>query len=154
MELELGKKYNVTVKATKEKLGIIVEMEDGSTQLIHISNLSEGYVNDVTQFGSTGDHLIATCITGERHDLELSLTGVNKQERAPRHLEEASKDHGDRRGGNRFKENGFRSGGKEMRSRSFEKVEKGKIDNSGKSLDEMIDRANRHLQEKLKRNDS
>lgn len=75
MELKNNEKYEVTVVEVIPKTGAVVRMEDGTTQLIHISNISDEYVRDVNDYVSVGETLIARCQEGKREDrpLELSL---------------------------------------------------------------------------------
>ena len=75
MELKNSEKYEVTVVEVIPKTGAVVRMEDGTTQLIHISNISDEYVRDVNDYVSVGETLVARCQEGKKEDrpLELSL---------------------------------------------------------------------------------
>ena len=75
MELKNNEKYGVTVVEVIPKTGAVVRMEDGTTQLIHISNISDEYVRDVNDYVSVGELLVAKCQEGKRESrpLELSL---------------------------------------------------------------------------------
>lgn len=76
MELEIGNTYNVKVSKII-KSGIIVEMPDESTEFIHLSNISDQYVNNISDFVSTGYIYTATCINGKSRPFELSLKPLN-----------------------------------------------------------------------------
>lgn len=72
MKLTVGETYNVKVEKILS-YGAIVKMEDGSTQLIHISNISEKFVRDVNDFVKVGDTIKADCIKGNVKPEELSI---------------------------------------------------------------------------------
>lgn len=72
MELEVGKNYNVKVVKII-KVGAIVELEDQSTELIHLSNISNQFVDDVSNFVIVGSTYIATCQKGKAKPIELTL---------------------------------------------------------------------------------
>lgn len=77
MKLVVGETYDVTV----EKIlpyGAIVRMKDNSTQLIHISNISERFVKDVNDFVAVGETLKADCIAGKVKPEELSIKAYTK----------------------------------------------------------------------------
>lgn len=76
MELQIGNTYNVKV-AKIIKSGIIVEMSDESTEFIHLSNISDQYVNNISNFVSVGYIYTATCIKGKSKPFELSLKPLN-----------------------------------------------------------------------------
>lgn len=76
MELQIGKKYKVTVSKII-KVGAIVEMEDGSTELIHISNISNDYVANIEDFVTVGSAYEATCQAGKTKSIELTLRPLN-----------------------------------------------------------------------------
>lgn len=73
MELTVGSNYGVTVKRILDKVGIIVEMEDKSTELIHISNIAPCYVADINHFVSVGDEYVARCEEGKDRPVQLTL---------------------------------------------------------------------------------
>ena len=76
MELKLGEVYKVT--ATKiVKSGVVVALEDGSTELVHLSNISNDYVSSIEDFVSVGDNLEAVCQVGKFKPVELSLKNMN-----------------------------------------------------------------------------
>lgn len=65
-----------------EKFGIIVEMEDRSTILVHISNISNSFVSDPANFVSVGETHLAKCIEGKTRPLELSLKHLDLKDRS------------------------------------------------------------------------
>ena len=69
MELVIGNKYEC--KATKIlPYGAVMEMEDGSTQLLHISNISYKYVSDVEDFIQVGKTYTVRAVKGK---VEITL---------------------------------------------------------------------------------
>ena len=72
MVLEAGKDYNVTV-VNIVPVGAVVKMEDGTTELVHISNIAECYVADISNFVSIGDELVANCREGKKRPVELTF---------------------------------------------------------------------------------
>ena len=72
MKLELGKKDIVTaIKCLP--YGAVVELEDKSTKLIHISKLSDSFVSNVEDVIEVGSSYEATAVNGKVHEVELSL---------------------------------------------------------------------------------
>lgn len=57
--------------------GIIVELTDHRTELIHISNISDKYIKDISEIVSVGDVYSAKGIVGKRRPVELSLKHLN-----------------------------------------------------------------------------
>lgn len=72
MNLEIGKQYNVTVVKILS-VGAIVELEDKTTELIHISNIANAYIEDVSHFVSVGKEYVATCEEGVNRPIQLTL---------------------------------------------------------------------------------
>lgn len=73
MKLEVDKTYDV-VAVRPTKSGVIVRVvEDGSTELIHVSNISDRFVKDVNDFVEFGNSYQAKCIEGYDGRLQLSL---------------------------------------------------------------------------------
>ena len=71
MKLEIGKTYDVEVVKVLS-YGAIVKLEDGSTQLLHISNISDKFVRDVNDFVKVGEKIKVDCIQGKVKPEELS----------------------------------------------------------------------------------
>lgn len=72
MDFQIGNKYKVKVVKII-KVGAIVELEDGTTELIHLSNVSNQYVSRIDDFISVGDTYEATCQEGKTKPFELTL---------------------------------------------------------------------------------
>lgn len=72
MELVLGNHYTVKVLRTIPA-GAIVELDDQTTALIHISNISEKFVRDPINFVDVDGVYDAEAIEGKAHPIELSL---------------------------------------------------------------------------------
>jgi len=77
MKLTVGETYEVEVVKVL-KYGAIVKMSDGSTQLLHISNISEKFVRDVNDFVKEGDKIKVDCIQGKVKPEELSIKNYTK----------------------------------------------------------------------------
>ena len=76
MQLEVGKRYEVTVKQILDKVGAVVLMEDGSTELVHISNIADCFVDDVSKYVTVGDELVAMCQEGKTRPVELTFRNL------------------------------------------------------------------------------
>lgn len=79
MNLVVGQEYHVRVIKLLN-IGAIVEMPDKSTELVHISQISDKYVKSVEYFLSVGDELVARCVecNGSR-PLQLSFKQLDLQ---------------------------------------------------------------------------
>lgn len=77
MQLKVGETYEVEVVKVLS-YGAIVKMEDGSTQLLHISNISEKFVRDVNDFVKVGEKIKVDCIEGKVKPEELSIKQYTK----------------------------------------------------------------------------
>ena len=72
MKLVQGQMYTVSVKEIVPA-GAVVTLEDGSTQLVHISNISNMFVRDVGNFLEVGQTLEAEAVEGRARPVELSF---------------------------------------------------------------------------------
>ena len=72
MNLVAGNTYTVTVIRI-ESFGAVVELEDKTTSLIHISNIADRFVKSVGDYLSVGDTYEATAIEGKVKPIELTL---------------------------------------------------------------------------------
>ena len=71
--MNLDAHYSVTVE-TILPIGAVVRMDDGSTELVHISQISDTFIDDVSNFVSVGDMLDAVCVKGtDKKPLQLSF---------------------------------------------------------------------------------
>ena len=77
MKLTVGETYEVEVVKILT-YGAIVKMEDNSTQLLHISNISEKFVRDVNDFLKVGDKIKVDCIEGKVKPEEISIKEYTK----------------------------------------------------------------------------
>ena len=55
------------------KIGAIVELEDHSTELIHLSKIANCFISDVGLFLKVGDELDALGVSGSKRPVELSI---------------------------------------------------------------------------------
>lgn len=114
MILEVGKKYTVTAKEIRP-YGAIVEMEDGSTQLIHISNIANTFVNDVADYITVGQQYEVSAIQGKVKDVELTMKDpatikyVNNRPKCEKSFEEMLEDYLPNETDRRHKRSGDRS---------------------------------------------
>ena len=72
MELTKGMTYSCKVVSIVNA-GAVVELEDSSTCLIHLSNIAAGYVKSASDFVEVGKNYQAKCVIGKAKPLELSL---------------------------------------------------------------------------------
>lgn len=77
MKLSVGQTYEVEVVKVLS-YGAIVKMEDGTTQLLHISNISTKFVRDVNDFVKVGEKIKVDCIAGKVKPEELSTKEYTK----------------------------------------------------------------------------
>lgn len=63
MNLELGEAYIIT-PIRFETFGAIVELQDGSTSLLHVSQISDKYVKDPSEYLSIGHEYAAKAVQG------------------------------------------------------------------------------------------
>lgn len=73
MKLEVSKEYKVTVEKILDKIGVVVRMEDNTTELVHISQIADAFVADPAEFVSVGQELKSTCVEGKVKPAELSF---------------------------------------------------------------------------------
>lgn len=76
MELQLGQTYKVEVIKLIQ-YGCVVRMEDGSTELIHLSQISNQFVKNVEEFVSIGNVFEAQGVPGLKNPVQLSLKHLN-----------------------------------------------------------------------------
>lgn len=72
MNLVIGNKYKCKAVEIRE-YGAIMEMEDGSTQLLHISNISDKFVRNVSDYITVGESYEVTAIQGRVRDIEITM---------------------------------------------------------------------------------
>ena len=76
MKLEIGKHYTVKVVKILER-GVVVSMEDDTTEFIHISKISPRFVKNIVDFVSVDTVYDAEAVEGVAHPVELSLRHLN-----------------------------------------------------------------------------
>lgn len=74
MKLEAGKSYEVKVDKILP-FGAVVKFEDDSTELLHISNITESFVKDVNDYLKEGEVITVDCVEGKVKELELTTKG-------------------------------------------------------------------------------
>lgn len=87
MRFLLGHKYTGRAIAIKE-YGAILRFDDNSTQLLHISNISDDFVKNVADYIHVGEYYDVTAIPGTTKPIELTLKDVDVSE----FYEEATED--------------------------------------------------------------
>ena len=76
MRYKKGHKYIGTAIEIKP-YGAILKMEDNTTSLLHISNISDEYVSNVADFITVGQSYEVTAIPGKVRPVELTLRDVD-----------------------------------------------------------------------------
>ena len=71
-----------------EKYGVFVNLDDYYTGLIHISEISHGFVRDVNEFVSLGDTIRAKVIDvdDDTSHVKLSIKDINYKRLAPKRM--------------------------------------------------------------------
>lgn len=82
MELQLGQKYQVRVVKIMPRY-VVVELEDKSTQIIHVSKIANCFVKDISDFVSVDTVYEAEAVEGTAHPVELSLKHLDLKSTAP-----------------------------------------------------------------------
>ena len=72
MKLQIGESYKVTVVKIMP-FGAIVELEDGTQALVHISKIANCYIEDIGDFISVGREYTATAVASDIKPVELSF---------------------------------------------------------------------------------
>lgn len=76
MELNLGQTYKVEVIKIIQ-YGCVVRMGDGTTELVHLSQISNQFVKNVEEFVSIGNVLEAQGVPGLKNPVQLSFKHLN-----------------------------------------------------------------------------
>lgn len=77
MKLVIGETYEAEVIKILS-YGAIVKMKDDTTQLLHISNISDIFVRNVGDFVHVGDTIKVDCIQGTVLPEEISIKQYTK----------------------------------------------------------------------------
>lgn len=72
MRLNIGEKYIGTITAI-ESYGAVLKFKDESTQLLHISHISDNFVTDINDFMQVGDAVEVYAIPGKVKPVELTI---------------------------------------------------------------------------------
>ena len=72
MEIKVGEHYNVVASKILQ-YGVVVLMDDETTQLIHISKLADAFVNNVEDYVVIGKTYEAVGVKGKQKPVELSI---------------------------------------------------------------------------------
>lgn len=79
MNLELGEAYIIT-PIRFETFGAIVELQDSSTSLLHVSQISDKYVKDPSEYLSIGHEYVAKAVQGVgNRPVQLSVKHLGLQ---------------------------------------------------------------------------
>lgn len=129
MGLEIGKFVDVEVIRIIDK-GAVVRLEDGHTELIHLSKISNKFVRDVNDYLAVGDRLKAEVVKGTYKESELSikyldLSPKNKEEKTNEKPVENAKPQ-----------------------KSYDQAKKGSFPQM--SLDDMIKQSNKQFDDKFR----
>lgn len=138
MTLEIGEVYVIT-PIRFETYGVIVELEDGSTSLVHVSQISDSYVKDPSDYMNIGQQYVAKGIKGfgdKPVQLSVKHLGLSSQAREISH----SMDKLDKR---------YPRSNVDKIHKSSEFSKQSKKDVS-LSLDDMIQKANAVYSDKMK----
>ena len=76
MEFNVGDKHRVTVQKILKR-GIIVSLDNGETEFIHKSKISNDFIVNIEDFVSIGDVYTASVIVGKNMPTELTLREDN-----------------------------------------------------------------------------
>ena len=74
MNYSVGESVKGTVSGVTD-YGAFVQLDDGSTGMIHISKLSREFVKDIRSVIKKGDSVTATVISNDGNKIALSLIG-------------------------------------------------------------------------------
>lgn len=77
MNLVIGNQYTCEAVEIRD-YGAIMKMEDRTTQLLHISNISDNFVKSVADYISVGSIYTVTAVPGRVKDIEITLRDPEK----------------------------------------------------------------------------
>jgi polyribonucleotide nucleotidyltransferase len=119
--VQVDKIYDGTVSSIKD-FGVFVEILPGRDGLCHVSELSTGFISDVSKLVSEGDTMKVKCIGVDDHDrvklsrrAALEELGEEDDWGGQESSDDSNDSNGDRRGGGRDRERGGerRGGGRD-----------------------------------------
>lgn len=79
MELNVGSVYKGTINGIT-KFGAFVELEKGTTGLVHISEIAQGFVNDVNDYVKVGDEVSVKVLAVDGNKISLSIKRAAEEE--------------------------------------------------------------------------
>lgn len=93
MNLVIGQTYPATVVEILP-FGAVVSLEDNSTELIHVSNIADCYITNISDFVGVGRTYLATACKGKKLDVELTLKPLHLKSSAskPSHQTNSRRD--------------------------------------------------------------
>ncbi len=59
------------------KYGLFVKIDDTHSGLVHISEISDGYVRNVSKFASVGEYILVKVVDIKKEKLILSIKNIN-----------------------------------------------------------------------------
>ena len=89
MRLVKGHKYTCKV-INILSYGAVVAFEDGSTELLHISNVADTFVKDIHNFVEVGKSYEVTAVPGKIKKLEITMRSVDVKPDEDEKLEDMS----------------------------------------------------------------
>ena len=72
MRLNIGEKYIVTITEIKP-FGAVIQFKDESTQMLHISHISDTFVQNIEEFMNVGEQIEVYAIPGKVKSVELTI---------------------------------------------------------------------------------
>lgn len=90
LEFSLGEQHPVVVQKILTG-GVLVELQNGETEFVHKSKISNEFINDINDFVAVGDNYVATVIVGKNKPTELSLRECNNITRRQQNTETEQK---------------------------------------------------------------
>lgn len=76
MEYKVGKTYSGVAIEIKS-YGAVLRMEDGSTDLLHISNIADDFIQDVSKYIEVGKTYKVLAIPGKVKPIEITMRSVD-----------------------------------------------------------------------------
>lgn len=81
MELKSGSVYPGKVTGIT-KFGVFVELEKGTTGLVHISEVSNSFVNDINDFVKLNDEVNVKVLSVDGNKISLSMKRADEQQKS------------------------------------------------------------------------
>ncbi len=123
--IEVGEEFDAPITRI-EKYGVFVDLKGGKEGLVHVSQMSTGYIKDVSDKYNIGD-IVHVRVSGIKDDGKIELSMLTKEEaqeqasqRKSRSSRSKKRNYKDRRNNNNNHRN-HRSGKKQFRSSLMKK---------------------------------